>query len=80
MAEMKFEEALSRLESIVERLEGADLSLEDSLKSFEEGIRLTRFCSKKLNEAEKKIEILLRDSEGKEKTEAFDLQDSGDAP
>ncbi len=76
MAEKKFEDALSKLEAIVEKLEGGDLSLEESLKAFEEGIRLARFCSQKLQEAEKKIEILLRDAEGKEKIEPFDPDQS----
>ncbi len=74
MAEKKFEDALSRLENIVEKLEGDDLSLEESLKAFEEGIRLFRLCNKKLNEAEKKVEILLRDTGGNEKIEPFDAE------
>ena len=73
MAEKKFEEALLKLEDIVEKLEGEELSLEESLKGFEEGIRLVRFCNKKLNEAERKIEILLHDAQGNEKIEPFDL-------
>ncbi len=73
ITEKKFEEALTSLESIVEKLEGEDLSLDNSLKAFEEGVRLTRFCNEKLNEAEKKIEILLKDSQGNETTEPFDL-------
>jgi len=72
MAEKKFEDALSRLENIVEKLEGDDFSLEESLKAFEEGIRLFRLCNTKLNEAEKKVEILLRDTGGNEKIEPFD--------
>jgi exodeoxyribonuclease VII small subunit len=64
MAEEKFEEALSRLERIVSKLEGGDLDLEESLRLFEEGIRLSHFCGQKLDEAEKRIEILLRDREG----------------
>ncbi len=76
MAEKKFEEALLKLEDIVEKLEGEELSLEESLKGFEEGIRLVRFCNKKLNEAERKIEILLHDAEGNEKIEPFDLTEA----
>jgi exodeoxyribonuclease VII small subunit len=78
MAEKKFEESLSKLESLVEKLEGEDLTLEDSLKAFEQGIRLARFCTKKLNEAEQKIEILLKDSDGNEQTKPFDLNHSGE--
>lgn len=78
MAEKKFEESLSKLEGIVDKLEGEDLSLEDSLKAFEEGIRLARVCSKKLNEAEKKIEVLLKDADGKDRVEPFDLNQTED--
>jgi len=78
MKEKRFEDALARLEGIVEKLEGEELSLEDSLKAFEEGVRLTRFCHKKLNEAEKKIEILMKDGEGDEKTEPFDLESTAE--
>ena len=52
MAVEKFETALKKLEEVVRRLEGGELSLDDSLKAFEEGVKLAGFCSKKLNEAE----------------------------
>ncbi|MFQ5646441.1 MAG: exodeoxyribonuclease VII small subunit [bacterium] len=55
---LKFETALQRLEEIVDSLEQGTLSLDDSLKQFEEGVQLTRFCSQKLSEAEKKVETL----------------------
>src|SRR4030042_149906 len=55
---MNFEESLARLEEITEKLESQDISLEDSLKMFEEGIRLSKFCEKKLTEAEQKMEII----------------------
>jgi exodeoxyribonuclease VII small subunit len=61
----KFEEALEELEKVVERLESGDLSLEDSLAAFEEGVRLVKYCNQKLTEVEKKIELLVRDKEGK---------------
>lgn len=64
MAKEKFEEALKKLEDIVREMESGDLTLEESLKSFEEGIRLSRFCSKKLDEAERRIEVLLKNEEG----------------
>ncbi len=81
MAEIKFEEALSKLEGIVEGLEQGKISLEDSLKKYEEGIKLARFCSKKLDEAEQKIEVLTKDSSGKPKREAFkQKKDSGTTP
>jgi len=60
MAKDKFEEALQKLEDLVRKMEGGDLSLEESLKAFEEGIRLARFCAKKLDEAERRIDILLK--------------------
>ncbi|MFH1856872.1 MAG: exodeoxyribonuclease VII small subunit [Candidatus Omnitrophota bacterium] len=58
MTEIKFEKAIEQLEKIVAELEGEELSLEDSLKKYEEGIKLIRLCSKKLDEAKKKIQLL----------------------
>ncbi|HEB95466.1 MAG TPA: exodeoxyribonuclease VII small subunit [Sedimenticola thiotaurini] len=55
---LSFEQALSELESLVETLERGELSLEDSLKTFERGIELTRTCQQALKEAEQKVEIL----------------------
>ena len=67
-----FEDALKRLEEIVQRMESGDLALEDSLGLFEEGVRLTRVCSQRLDEAEKKIELLTRDEKGGVKAEPAD--------
>ena len=64
MAE-KFEDAMKKLEGIVERMEKGDMSLNESLKMFEEGVKLTRFCSQELHKAEKRVELLSRDAEGK---------------
>ncbi len=61
----KFEEALQKLEKVVEQLESGDLSLEDSLAAFEEGVGLVKYCNQKLTEVEKKIELLVKDKEGK---------------
>jgi exodeoxyribonuclease VII small subunit len=61
MAEKKFETALARLEEIVAKMEQGELPLEQSLKLFEEGIKLARICGAKLDEAERKVEILLKD-------------------
>ncbi|MBI2118126.1 MAG: exodeoxyribonuclease VII small subunit [Elusimicrobia bacterium] len=61
---IKFEEALKKLEKIVEKLEGGDVPLEDSLALYEEGISLFRHCSSKLEEAKKKIEILSKKGPG----------------
>ncbi|MBI5144343.1 MAG: exodeoxyribonuclease VII small subunit [Candidatus Omnitrophica bacterium] len=72
MAEMKFEEALKKLEQIVEGLEGGDLSLEDALEKYEEGIRLSRLCAKKLEVAKKRVEILLKSADGSVELKPFD--------
>jgi len=64
MAKDKFEEALGRLEDIVRKMEAGDMSLEESVKAFEEGIKLARVCSRKLDEAERRVEILLKQEEG----------------
>jgi len=63
--DMDFAAAVERLEVIVERLEHGEVPLEESSSLFEEGVELARFCSVRLNEAEKKIEQLSRDSLGK---------------
>ncbi len=60
MAKERFEEALERLEEIVKKMEAGEMNLEESLKAFEEGIRLSRLCAKKLDEADRRVEILLR--------------------
>ena len=64
MAKERFEDALDKLEKIVSKLEEGDIPLEESLKLFEEGIRLSRFCNQRLDEAEKKVEILLKGKNG----------------
>jgi exodeoxyribonuclease VII small subunit len=74
LAEQKFEDAFQKLESLVKKLEDGNLSLEESLKAFEEGMRLSRLCSKKLDEAEKKVEILLKESDGRLVPKPFALK------
>ena len=64
MAEKKFEDAMQRLEEIVQGLEQGDLPLGDSLKVFEEGMELAKFCSKELESAEKKVSLLVKESGG----------------
>ncbi len=64
MTDLKFEDGLTRLEQIVSQLEAGTLSLEDSLKVFEEGIGLARYCAKYLAEAERRIEVLAKDDAG----------------
>ncbi len=61
----KFEDAVEELERVVEQLESGELSLEDSLKAFENGVRLVKLCNQKLTEVERKIELLVKDKDGK---------------
>jgi exodeoxyribonuclease VII small subunit len=75
MAEKKFEVALARLEEIVTELESGELGLEQSLKLFEEGVKLARICNARLEEAERKVEILLKDKAGKITTMPFEEKD-----
>ena len=71
MAKERFEDSLNKLEKIVSQLEEGDISLEESLKLFEEGIRLSRLCNQKLDEAEKRVEILLKGEDGTLKAQSF---------
>ena len=71
-SEMKFEEALKRLERIVQDLEDGDLPLDEACGKYEEGIRLSRTCAKKLETAKKKIEILLKNEDGSVELKEFD--------
>ena len=71
MTDLPFEDALGRLEKIVDTLEGGNLSLEDSLKAFEEGVGLARRCARYLDEAERKIETLTKDETGGLGTKPF---------
>jgi exodeoxyribonuclease VII small subunit len=70
--EKSFEEVLRELEEIVNRLEQGDLPLEESLQLFEQGVKLSRSCHTKLDEAQKRLEILLKDEEGMMMTRPFD--------
>ena len=79
MAEKKFEEAMQRLEQIVQGLEQGDLLLGDSLKVFEEGMELAKFCSKELESAEKKVSLLVKESGGKYSEVPFELDGAKDA-
>jgi exodeoxyribonuclease VII small subunit len=72
MAKERFEEALNKLEKIVSKLEKGDIPLDESLKLFEEGVRLSRWCNHKLDEAERRVEILVKDKEGVLKAQPFD--------
>jgi len=79
VAAVKFEEALARLEAIVAELERGELPLEDSMRIFEEGIKLSKVCLKMLEEAEHKVEILVKDKDGKKRTRTFDLEEFSEA-
>lgn len=71
MKNMKLEDGIKKLEDIVEKLENSDIPLEDSFKLYEEGIKLVKFCQFKLEEVEKKVEILTKNKEGKFTAEPF---------
>ncbi len=73
-----FEEALSRLEALVGRLEGGDLPLEEALAAFEEGVRLTRQCAERLEDAERRVMLLMRTPEGAEREVPFKLEHEGE--
>ena len=75
MAEKKFEKSMQRLEEIVLSLEEGELPLEDSLKVFEEGMKLVKFCSNKLEEAEQKVTLLVKESGGKQTEVPFKLEE-----
>ncbi len=70
----EFEKAFQQLEKIVQRLEGEELPLDEALQLFEEGIRLSRFCNQKLEEIEKKIELILADAKGQPMIEPFERE------
>jgi exodeoxyribonuclease VII small subunit len=70
--EKTFEASLAQLETIVKQLEQGDLSLEESLKLFEKGVTLSRECRERLNEAERRIEILMKDPDGEPKVSDLD--------
>ena len=70
-----FETSLKELEKIVRGLEEGDLSLEESLKLFEDGVRLSRECQERLNQAERRIEVLLTDGDGNPSLQAIEPAD-----
>lgn len=71
----EFEKSLMRLEEVVKRLESTDLSLDEAMKLFEEGVKLSRDCQKQLEEAEGRVEILLRKADGKLQAEPFETNE-----
>ena len=70
-AEPSFDESLQRLEQIVEQMEAGAMDLDAMVAAFEEGQRLIQFCSKKLNEVERRIEVLVKDNAGVETAAPF---------
>lgn len=80
MKELNFEKALKDLEETVGKLEQGDLSLDESLKLFEKGVKLAKFLRKELEKAEKKVEILLKDEEGNVSAEPFDIDENDEQP
>ena len=78
MAQKTFEQSMKQLERIVQELEDGDLPLEKAIKKFEEGIKLTKFCSQKLDETEKKISVLLENTEGQVIEKPFNAEDETD--
>ena len=69
--EPSFEAALKRLEEVLDSLEHGDLPLEEARRAFEEGVQLVRFCHQKLDEVERRVEILLKDESGRFITRPF---------
>ncbi len=78
MKKEKFEETLSRIEEIIGKLESGNLGLEESLKIFEEGIKLSRICSERLDEAERRVEVLVKGEGGLEIKPLGEGTESGD--
>ena len=75
----EFERSLTRLEEVVRKLEGANLSLDEAMKLFEEGVQLSRDCQKQLEQAEGRVEILLKKADGKVATAPFDPENDGES-
>ena len=75
MAKKKFEDTLLELEKIVQRLEDPDVPLDEAVSLFEDGIKLSRFCSQKLDEVEKRVDLLVKDEQGGLATRGFDEAD-----
>ena len=78
MSKDRFEENFKKLEQVVNRLENGDLPLEDAVKLFEEGMRLSRLCSERLSEVQKKVEILLKKEDGDLQPHPFSIDEEQD--
>ena len=78
MSKKTFEESMKQLEQIVDELESGNLPLEKALKKFEEGVKLSKACNKKLDEIEQKVTILTKDSDGNVQEKLLNSQNFGD--
>lgn len=78
MAEIKFEDALKKLEKIVEDLEKGELSLDEALKKYQEGIELSRACTQRLDSAKKKIDLLSKNKKGEFELKPIDEDKSAE--
>jgi exodeoxyribonuclease VII small subunit len=75
LSKERFEDTFKKLETIVNKLESGDLALEESLKLFEEGMRLSKVCSQKLAEVQKRVELLLKTEDGCLHSQPFALEE-----
>jgi exodeoxyribonuclease VII small subunit len=75
MSKTTFEQSMKKLEQIVQELESGDLHLEEAMQKFEEGIKLSKLCSEKLDETEKKVTLLLQDQKGNVSERPFISED-----
>ena len=80
MAEIKFEEALKKLEKIVQELEAGDITLDEALKKYQAGVELARVLNQRLSTAKKKIDLLVKNKKGEFELEAFDPASQPKAP
>jgi len=75
LSKERFEDTFKKLETIVNKLENGDLPLEDSMKLFEEGMRLSKICSQRLTEVQKRVDLLLKGEDGLMKSEPFPFEE-----
>jgi exodeoxyribonuclease VII small subunit len=75
LSKERFEDTFKKLETIVNKLESGDLSLEDSMKLFEEGMRLSRLCSERLAEVQRRVEVLLKSEGGALQSQPFPFEE-----
>ncbi len=78
MSKERFEDTFKKLEAIVNKLENGDLPLEESMKLFEEGMRLSKICSQRLTEVQKRVEILLKSADGNLQSQPFSFEEEKD--